>query len=195
MTVAVIRYNAGNIFSVCAALERLGVGYEVTDQPERILAASRVVFPGVGEARSAMQYLRARGLDRVLADVRTPLLGICLGMQLLCESSEENETEGLGVIPGRVRRFMTPRKIPHVGWSRISPSSHPLFNGIEEGAYFYFVHSFRVGKGETSIATCRYGEDFSAAIAVENRAGVQFHPEKSGELGEKLLRNFMEWRV
>ncbi len=195
MTIAVVRYNAGNIFSVCTALERLGASYEVTDQPDRILAANRVVFPGVGEAQSAMRYLQARGLDRVLSEVRAPLLGICLGMQLLCDHSEENDTKGLGMIRGEVRRFTMPRKVPHMGWSRISPSHHALFKGIAEGAYFYFVHSFRVENGDGSIATCQYEETFSAAIASANRAGVQFHPEKSGDVGQKLLRNFLEWRV
>jgi glutamine amidotransferase len=195
MSVAIVRYNAGNIFSVCTALERLGASYEVTDDAERILSAERVLFPGVGEACSAMRYLRERGLDRVLADVRAPLLGICLGMQLLCDYSEENSTEGLGLIGGRIRRFTLPRKVPHVGWSRVEAFGHPLFQGISSGAYFYFVHSFRADESSASIARCDYEERFAAAIASGSRAGVQFHPEKSGEVGERLLRNFLEWQV
>lgn len=195
MSVAVVRYNAGNIFSVRSALERLGVSYEVTDDPQRLLSAERVLFPGVGEASSAMRYLRERGLDRVLADVQAPLLGICLGMQLLCEYSEENDTEGLGLIEGQIRRFSVPRKVPHIGWSRVKPSAHPLFRGIPSDAYFYFVHSFRADESNVSIAECEYGERFAAAIAAGSRAGVQFHPEKSGDVGEQVLRNFLEWHI
>ena len=195
MSVAVVRYNAGNVFSVCTALERLGASYTITEDPQQILSAERVIFPGVGEASSAMRYLRERGLDRVLTDVRAPLLGICLGMQLLCDYSEENSTEGLGLIGGRIRRFVLPRKVPHIGWSRVEPSAHPLFRGIPSNSYFYFVHSFRADESGASIAECEYGERFAAAIAAGSRAGVQFHPEKSGEVGEQVLRNFLEWQV
>lgn len=194
MSVAILRYNAGNVRSVETALERLGVSYVVTDERAELLSAERVIFPGVGEASSAMKYLTERGLDRVLRDIKAPLLGICLGMQLLGEHSEEGETRGLGVIPISIRRFTKPRKIPHMGWSRVAIASHPLFQGIDEDAYFYFVHSYRADMSDFSIATCVYEETFAAAVARNNFVGVQFHPERSGVDGERVLRNFLSWR-
>jgi glutamine amidotransferase len=142
-----------------------------------------------------MEYLRATGLDVVLRETKVPLLGICLGLQLLCSGSEEGGTSCSGVLSGEVRRFVTPRKVPHTGWSQVNRVSHPIFEGISEGSYFYFVHSYRLGVCAESVARSLYGEEFSAAAGIRNFVGVQFHPEKSGVVGERLLRNFMEWRV
>ena len=194
MSVAVVRYNGGNVRSVVNALERLGVTYTVTNARAVLEAADRVIFPGVGEASGAMRYLCAQGLDGVLRSLRAPLLGICLGMQLLCESSEEGGTTGLGVIPAVVRRFRVPRKVPHMGWSQVGHDDHPLFWGVPPRSYFYFVHSYRVDLHESTVARCEYGEQFAAALCRGNVAGVQFHPEKSGPIGEVLLRNFLAWR-
>lgn len=193
MEVAVIKYNAGNIQSMSNALGRLGVSFEVTDDPEVLRAAPRVIFPGVGEASSAMQYLEKRGLDRVIRELRQPVLGVCLGLQLLCRKSEENVTACLSITDVVVRRFTLPRKIPHMGWSTVKVEKHPLFNGIKDDSYFYFVHSYRVDICPFTIASCTYEEPFSAALAVRNFAGVQFHPEKSGASGSRLLSNFLRW--
>jgi glutamine amidotransferase len=194
MTVAIVKYNAGNIHSVINALERLRAKYVLTDDAEVLSAAERVIFPGVGEASSAMRYLRERKLDSVLRSIEAPFLGICLGQQLMCTYSEENETECLDIIPGRVRRFTLPKKVPHMGWSRVRNTGHALFRGIEQDSYFYFVHSYRADPSIDTIAECSYEENFSAALAKDNFAGVQFHPEKSGAAGQRLLANFLEWR-
>lgn len=195
MSVAVVRYNAGNVRSVVNALERIGASYLVTDDVRELQAADRVIFPGVGEASAAMTYLRSVGLDKVLRELTRPVLGICLGMQLLCESSEEGDAECLGILAGRVKRFTVSEKVPHMGWSQVTRLEHPVFDGISERSFFYFVHSYRVDLSEDTVAECAYGERFSAAVARQNFVGVQFHPEKSAEVGEKLLRNFMEWKV
>lgn len=195
MTVAVVRYNAGNVQSVVNALDRIGVGHTVTDDPKELNAADRVIFPGVGEASSAMGYLRATGLEAVIRQLKSPVLGICLGMQLMCESSEEGETECLGIVAGRVKRFSGREKVPHMGWSRVTSLDHPVFEGVATGSFFYFVHSYRVDECDATVARCVYGESFSAAVARANFVGVQFHPEKSAEAGEQLLRNFVEWKI
>lgn len=194
MRVAIIRYNAGNVRSVETALERLGASFEVTDRAADLLSADRVIFPGVGEASSAMAYLRTKGLDKAIPDIQAPLLGICLGMQLLGEYSEEGDTTALGIVKGVVRRFSKPRKIPHVGWSQITLSSHPLFVGIAADPYFYFTHSYRMDLSDACVAGCIYEETFAAAVAKDNFMGVQFHPERSGANGERLLSNFLSWR-
>jgi len=193
VTIAVVQYNAGNIHSVSTALQRLGLVFEVTADPERLRAADRVIFPGVGEASTAMAYLRERGLDGILSSLTQPVLGVCLGLQLLCRYSSENDATCLGVIEADVVRFSKPRKVPHMGWSRVYHNQHPLFEDIEQGAYFYFVHSFRAEVTEATIATCTYEEEFAAGIAKRNFVGVQFHPEKSGEMGQRVLRNFSRW--
>ncbi len=193
MDIAVIKYNAGNIQSVSNSLGRLGASFVVTDDPDVLRAAPRVIFPGVGEASSAMRYLTNRGLDRVIKGLRQPVLGVCLGLQLLCRASEENETGCLSITDAVVRRFTAPKKIPHMGWSTVMVAKHPLFDGIQDRSYFYFVHSYRVDICPYTIASCTYDETFSAALAVGNFVGVQFHPEKSGATGSKLLANFLRW--
>jgi len=195
MTVTVVRYNAGNVRSVTNALERIGASYVVSGDCEELRAAERIIFPGVGEASTAMEYLRTTGIDRVLRKTTAPLLGICLGLQLLCSESEEGSTSCLGTLTGKVGKFVTPRKVPHMGWSQVTNLSHPVFEGIPEGSYFYFVHSYRLEECAETVARCVYGEAFSAAAAIRNFVGVQFHPEKSAEVGEQLLRNFVEWKV
>jgi len=195
MSVVIVKYNAGNISSVATALDRLGITYKISDSEQEIVSADRVIFPGVGEARSAMAYLRERGLDRILRDIKAPFLGICLGMQLMCEESEEGDsTACLGIVKAQVKRFTIPRKVPHMGWSRVSHKQHPLFAGVKQDDYFYFVHSYRVDVSADAIAVCNYEEDFSAAICKRNFVGVQFQPEKSGTTGELIIRNFLEWR-
>jgi glutamine amidotransferase len=195
MTVTVVRYNAGNVRSVTNALDRVGVPYVVSGDCEKLSAAERIIFPGVGEAGSAMEYLRATGIDRVLRDTKAPLLGICLGLQLLCSKSEEGGATCLGVLSGAVQKFVTPRTVPHTGWSQIKNLAHPIFDGIPEGSYFHFVHSYRLEVCAATVAQCEYGETFSAAAATRNFVGVQFHPEKSAGVGERLLSNFVEWKV
>lgn len=200
MTVAIVQYNAGNIFSVSMALTRLGVPFVVSDDAAVLTSASRVIFPGVGEAGSAMAFLRARGLDTVIAELKRPVLGICLGFQLMCEWSEESDTTCLNIFSTKARRFTADAdgerlKIPHIGWNIISDLSHPIFAGLPPSPYVYFVHSYRVDILAESIATCRYGAEFSAASARKNFVGVQFHPEKSGQIGEIIIKNFLEWQV
>ena len=192
MNLSIIKYNAGNIQSVMIALERLGVSAVVTDDVEEIKNADRVIFPGVGEASTAMDYLKEKKLDELIRDLKQPVLGICLGMQLLCDHSEENDTECLGIIPVQVKRFSDPQlKIPQMGWNSIHGLKSPLFKNIEEGSFIYNVHSYYAVDSEYSIATCNYGLYYSAAIHKDNFYGVQFHTEKSADTGDRILRNFL----
>lgn len=192
MKIAVVKYNAGNIGSVINALKRLGAEAEVTSDPETIRSSDRVIFPGVGEASSAMRSLRQSGLDKVLPHLDQPVLGICLGLHLLCEYSEENNTECLGVFTARVRKFTSESlKVPHIGWNTVGDLSGDIFQGLGDGSYLYFVHGFFVEIADDTIATCDYGETFSAALAKRNFRAVQFHPEKSGKVGERILKNFL----
>lgn len=195
MTTAIVQYNAGNTFSVRNVLERLGAEYVITDDPSTLQAASRVIVPGVGEARSAMRYLRERKLDITISQLSQPVLGICLGFQILCGYSEEGETECLGILSGRVSKFSVARKVPHIGWSQLALFPHPLWEGLPQVPYVYFVHSYYVPATGESIALCSYGEEFSAASSSNNFIGLQFHPEKSGDVGEQIIKNFLEWRV
>ena len=195
MTVAVIEYNAGNIKSVTNALTRIGAAFEVTGDRRLISTADRVIFPGVVEARSAMAYLREKGLDETISALQQPVLGICLGLQLFCSYSGENDTECLGVIESTVDRFTVPRKVPHMGWSRVFYEAHPIFEMVEQGSYLYFVHSYRANLSPATVATCHYEEAFSAAVAHRNFFGVQFHPEKSGAVGQQILSNFLRWQL
>jgi len=190
--VAIVRYNGGNTVSVTNALSRLGAEVVITDSPEKLAGADKVIFPGVGEASTAMESLRASRVDRVIPELRQPVLGICLGMQLMCERSEENDTKCLGIIAQSVRRFAGEGlKVPHVGWNTITATTSPLFNGVEDGEYMYFVHSYFVELGGSTVATSEYAGEFSSAVASGNFFGVQFHPERSGSAGARVLQNFL----
>jgi glutamine amidotransferase len=192
MKVAVVKYNAGNIGSIRNALRREGVEPIVTENPDKLLSADKVIFPGVGEASGAMRDLRAKGLDRVISGLSRPVLGICLGMQMLCSGSDENNSPCLGVVPARVRKFEGDGlKVPHMGWNSISDLRGPLFQGIAENSYVYFVHGYYVEECVESSAVCDYGGRFTAAIREANFYATQFHPEKSGEVGEMIIRNFL----
>jgi len=190
--VVIVRYNGGNTVSVTNALSRLGAEVVITDSPEKLAGADKVIFPGVGEASTAMESLRASRVDRVIPELRQPVLGICLGMQLMCKRSEENDTKCLGIIAQKVRRFAGERlKVPHVGWNTITATTSPLFNGVEDGEYMYFVHSYFVELGGSTVATSEYAGEFSSAVASGNFFGVQFHPERSGSAGARVLQNFL----
>ena len=192
MKVVIIKYNAGNIRSVLFALERIGVNAIVTDDYDEITSADKVIFPGVGEASSAMKYLKEKGLDKLICSLTQPVLGICLGMQLMCAFSEENNTTCMGIFDQKVKLFPEiGLKIPQIGWNNISQLKSELFNGIDENAYMYFVHSYYVENCENAIAITNYTSDYSAAIHKNNFYAVQFHPEKSGEVGQKILENFI----
>jgi glutamine amidotransferase len=194
MEIVIIKYNAGNIQSVLFALERIGVNAIVTDDPEKIKAADKIIFPGVGEASTAMRYLTARKLDVLIQSLTQPVLGICLGMQLLCQYSEENDTTCLGIFDEKVQKFNaadTGLKIPQIGWNTINQLASPLFNKIDERSYCYFVHSYYAAIGKHTVATTNYIHPYSAALHKNNFYGVQFHPEKSATIGEQLLKNFI----
>jgi glutamine amidotransferase len=197
MKLSIIKYNAGNIRSVLFALERIGVQAVVTDDVEEIKSSDKVIFPGVGEASTAMNYLRERKLDSVIKHLKQPVLGVCLGMQLMCTHSEENSTDCLGIFDEHVKRF-TPQslntgfKIPQMGWNSLTNLKSPLMENVEENSYCYFVHSYYVPVSEYSIATTNYIQPFSSALNKNNFYGVQFHTEKSAEVGEQILRNFVE---
>lgn len=193
MSVAIINYNAGNVRSVLFAMDRLGVDAVLTDDHAVIRSADKVIFPGVGEASTTMAYLREKGLDQLIPELTQPVLGICLGMQLLCAHSEENDTPCLGIIPQEVRRFrpQNQEKVPHMGWNAIRDTKTDLFSGVFDEQYVYFVHSFYVEQGPYTIATCDYIRSFSAAVQKDNFFATQFHPEKSGPVGERILTNFL----
>lgn len=195
MKLVIIKYNAGNIQSVLYALERIGAEAIVTDDADAICGADKVIFPGVGEASTAMRYLRERGIDEVIRGLRQPVLGICLGMQLLCSYSGENDTNCLGVFDERVCRF-TPAddatKVPQIGWNNIYELKTPLFEGIAAGSWCYFVHGYYASLGGHTIARTDYVQPYSSALHRGNFYGVQFHPEKSAATGERILKNFIE---
>lgn len=193
--IAIIDYDTGNLRSVCNALDRIGAEYCLTDDPAIISGCDRVLLPGVGEASSAMAKLQERGLCEVIKSLNVPVLGICIGMQLMCRHSEEGNVDCLGIFDAEVRKFEPdPKngvKVPHMGWNCLSEVTSPLFDGIVEGDYMYFVHSYAASVCSDTIAVSDNGCRFSAAMQKDNFYGAQFHPEKSGEMGEKLLRNFM----
>jgi len=189
--IAVIKYNAGNIHSVRLALQRLNVEPVVTDDIETIESADKVIFPGVGEASSAMANIRQSGIASLIPRLTQPVLGICLGLQLMCRDSEENVSECLGIFNTAVRRFPPENKVPHMGWNRIYDLKGGLFRNIEEGEYVYFVHSYYGELDPLTTATTKYIIPFSAAMQRDNFFAVQFHPEKSGRVGEQILRNFL----
>jgi glutamine amidotransferase len=194
MNLVIIKYNAGNIQSVLYALERIGCEAVVTDDAAQILAADKVIFPGVGEASTAMEYLRERGLDRLIRQLRQPVLGICLGMQLMCSYSEENDTTCLGIFEEKVRKFAggDGLKVPQIGWNTIYDLKTPLFEDVAVGSYCYFVHGYYAALGEHTIGRTEYGLPYSSALHRDNFYGVQFHPEKSAQAGERILRNFID---
>jgi imidazole glycerol-phosphate synthase subunit HisH len=195
METVIIKYNAGNIQSVLFALERIGVQATVTDDESIIRSADKVIFPGVGEASTAMQYLQERKLDEVIRSLKQPVLGVCLGLQLLCRHSEENDTTCLGVFDQiNVKKFQPGNsglKVPQIGWNTISHLSSGLFNNIAENSYCYFVHGYYAELNNDSIAQADYCLPYSAALKKDNFYGVQFHPEKSAKAGEQLLKNFL----
>jgi imidazole glycerol-phosphate synthase subunit HisH len=192
MKIVVIKYNAGNIGSVANALERVGQACIVTDDPDEIRSADKIIFPGVGEAGNTMNYLKRKGLDSIIPSLKQPVLGICLGMQLMCNWSEEGDTPALGIFPEKVRLFKGSIKVPHMGWNSISFNPDSLFKGVKQGSYVYFVHSYFADTGTATLSTCTYGSIFSAALRRDNFYAVQFHPEKSGEVGQLILKNFIE---
>lgn len=195
MKVAVIKYNAGNIQSVLFALERIGVQATVSDDPEQIITSDKVIFPGVGEASTAMKYLSERNLDKVISALHQPVLGICLGMQLMCDHSEENNTNCLRIFEDvKVKKFVLTEnnlKIPQIGWNNINNLKTALFNSIESNSFCYYVHSYYAELSKYTIATTEYGKLYSAALNKDNFFGVQFHPEKSATTGETILKNFL----
>ncbi len=194
MNLTIIKYNAGNIQSVLYALERIGAAAVVSDDPQLIASSDKVIFPGVGEASSAMTYLRERNLDRLLKDLSQPVLGICLGMQLMCARSEENDTNCLGIFDEEVKKF-TPGtkewKVPQIGWNNIHHLKTGLFRNVQEGSFCYFVHGYAVSLGSHTIAETDYILPYSSALNRKNFYGVQFHPEKSAVVGEQILKNFL----
>ena len=197
MKVGVIKYNAGNVQSVLYALQRLGVSAVVTDNPTEIQEADKVIFPGVGNAASAMEYLRKTALDELIISLTQPVLGICLGLQLLCNKSEEGNTKCLGIFDVEVKKFMNPLdseshfKIPHMGWNNIYDLSSPLLEGVKENSFVYFVHSYYAELSSETIATTDYIIPFSAAMHIDNFYGVQFHSEKSAAAGIQIISNFL----
>jgi glutamine amidotransferase len=196
MTVAIIQYNAGNVHSVVYALKRLSVNAIITDKAEQIQQADKVIFPGVGEASSAMRYLKERKLNEVIINLKQPVLGICLGMQLMCAYSEENNTTCLNIFDETIKRFQpSPHseewKVPQVGWNSIFQLKTNLFQNVAENSYCYFVHSYYAALGPHTIATTHYIQPYSAALHKNNFYGVQFHPEKSATVGEQILQNFL----
>lgn len=194
MRVAVVKYNAGNIRSVINALRRLGVEPVLTDSPDMLRSADKVVFPGQGEASNAMQYLRSHGLDKVLLSLVQPVLGICIGQQLMCRHSQEGDVDCLGIFDAEVLRFRPERhadKVPHMGWNLLASPSSPLFEGFNGGEFVYFVHSYYVPLCQHTIATTDYVLPFSSALHKDNFYATQFHPEKSGSVGERIIQNFL----
>lgn len=195
MGLVIIKYNAGNIQSVLYALERIGVQATVTDDVQQIQSADKVIFPGVGEASTAMNYLKERGLDKVIKNLTQPVLGICLGMQLMCKHSEENDTDCLGIFDEEVKKFSPPSgdggKVPQIGWNEISNLKSQIFSQVKENGFCYFVHGYYAALGEHTIATTNYIQPYSSALQKDNFYGVQFHPEKSASVGEQIIKNFI----
>ncbi|NDK54366.1 imidazole glycerol phosphate synthase subunit HisH [Pontibacter fetidus] len=191
MNLVIVDYKAGNVQSVMFALERLGINATLSCDFETIKSADKVIFPGVGEASSAMTQLKSRNLDKLLPTLEQPFFGVCLGMQLLCQHSEEGNTDLLGIIPLPVKRIETDLKVPHMGWNQLENLQSPLFVGIKEQDFVYYVHSYYVPMSEYTIAQTSYPEPFSAALHYKNFYAAQFHPEKSGPAGSQILKNFL----
>ena len=191
MKIVLIDYGAGNVQSVKYALNRLGIEPSLTKDHDEIKSADKVIFPGVGSAKAAMEQLKASGLDALIPTLTQPVLGICVGMQLMCKHSEEGDVQCLGIIDSEVKKFKPGLKIPHMGWNNISNLKSPLFQGLPTEHQVYFVHSYYVPVNEHTIATTDYSNDFSAAIKKDNFYAVQFHAEKSGDIGEQILKKFL----
>ncbi|KAA6350556.1 Imidazole glycerol phosphate synthase subunit HisH [termite gut metagenome] len=195
MKLAIIKYNAGNIHSVDCALKRLGIEAVITADKETLLSADKVIFPGVGEAGTTMKHLRSSGLDKLIMSLCQPVLGICIGLQLMCRYSEEGDTECLNIFDAEVKRFAPQKhedKVPHIGWNTISETKTGLFKGFTQDEFVYFVHSYYVPVNEFTIAETNYTVPFSAALHKDNFYAIQFHAEKSGKVGERILKNFLE---
>jgi imidazole glycerol-phosphate synthase subunit HisH len=192
MKIAIINYGAGNIQSILFAIERLGYTAVLTNNPDEIQQADKVIFPGVGEASYAMQKLIESGLDSLIPNLKQPVLGICLGMQLMCHHSEEGNTDGLGIFDANVIRFSNNVKVPQMGWNQIYNLKSPLFKEINDNEYMYLVHSYYVPNCKEAIATTNYDLEYASALQKNNFYGTQFHPEKSGDVGEQILANFLK---
>ncbi|WP_445665660.1 imidazole glycerol phosphate synthase subunit HisH [Fodinibius sp. AD559] len=192
--IAIINYEAGNLASVSNALKRLNEEHIITDRQDELEQADGIIFPGVGHAQPAMQSLQKNDLDNWIKETEKPVLGICLGMQLFYDSSEEGESKGLGIIPGNLKKFDSSKaKVPHMGWNTFSNiHTHPLIDSLTKEHYFYYVHSFYAPVNEYTVATCNYTQDFTSVVCKDNFWGVQFHPEKSGKVGSLLLQNFLQ---
>ena len=190
--IAIVKYNAGNIQSVKNAVERLGFSCIVTDDENELKSAEKVIFPGVGEASTAMKYLKERKLDEIIKNLKQPVLGICLGQQLMCNFSEENDTECLGIFDVNVKKFEAKEKVPHMGWNNLNEIESELFKGISPENDFYFVHSYYAEIGQNTTSICDYINPFSASMQKDNFYATQFHPEKSSKIGEQLLLNFLK---
>ena len=190
--IAILKYNAGNIRSVQNALNRLGYDSIITDDPNKLTRADKVIFPGVGEAKSAMCYLNKKGLNQVIKKLKQPVLGICLGLQLMCTYSEEGDTNCLGIFPNKVNRFKGNAIIPHMGWNNFEQTKGILFNGVEASSDVYYVHSYYADVSSNTTAVCNYIQPFSAAIEKDNFFATQFHPEKSADIGSRILNNFLK---
>ncbi len=198
MQVAIVKYNAGNIYSVVNALKRMGIDPLLTDDPEQLGKADRVLFPGQGEAKGAMEYLKARKLDELIRNLKQPVFGICVGQQLLCKHSEEGDVDCIGIFDAPVVRFRPERhedKVPCMGWNKLYDTKSPLMEGLGDDPYVYFVHSYYVPLCEETIATADYILPYSASMHKDNFYTCQFHPEKSGTIGERILRNFLDLKI
>ncbi|REC42708.1 imidazole glycerol phosphate synthase subunit HisH [Chryseobacterium pennipullorum] len=189
--IAIIKYNGGNVNSVQNALNRLNIDSLITDDPEKILKADKVIFPGVGEASSTMKLLKEKELDVLIPSLTQPVLGICLGMQLMCEGNEEGDTEGMGIFDSKVRKFPSRDIVPHMGWNTLSGQTSPLFSGMAENNDVYFVHSYYCELSDFTTSVCDYILPFSASLQKDNFYAVQFHPEKSGVVGNQIVSNFI----
>lgn len=189
--IAIIKYNGGNVNSVQNALNRLNIDSIITDDPEKILKADKVIFPGVGEASSTMKLLKEKELDLLIPELKQPVLGICLGMQLMCGENEEGNTKGMGIFDINVRRFPSKEIVPHMGWNTVSEQSSSLFSGVGQSSDVYFVHSYYCERSDFTTSVCDYILPFSASLRKDNFYAVQFHPEKSGIVGNQILSNFI----
>ncbi len=195
MDVKIVNYGAGNIKSIQFAFQRLGYEAQLSDNPEEIIKADRVIFPGVGEASSAMKMLKESGLDKLIPQLKQPVLGICLGMQLMCKHTEEANTTGLGIFNVDIKKFSNTVKVPQMGWNTIFNLKSDLFKNIKEEEYMYLVHSYYAENCSEAIATTNYELEYASALEKDNFFGVQFHPEKSSKAGEQLLKNFLEMKI